>query len=63
MEQAQTTKRHHNSRFITGINDLLVADRAAGFYNGTHAATAGTLNVVAKREEGVAAQANTSDFA
>ena len=40
-----------------------VADRAAGLDNGSHAGAAGTLDVVAKGEEGIGTQADTGNMA
>ena len=63
MEQPDAAERHGNAVLIAGVNDLLVADRAAGLDNGGHAGAAGTLDVVAEGEEGVGAQADTGDVA
>ena len=46
MEQPDAAERHGNAVLIAGVNDLLVADRAAGLDNGGHAGAAGTLDVV-----------------
>ena len=63
MEQPDAAERHGNAVLIAGVNDLLVADRAAGLDNGGHAGAAGTLDVVAKGEEGIRAQADTGNVA
>ena len=63
VEQAQAAKRHHNPVFVAGVDDLLVADGAAGFDNGGYAAAAGAFNVVAEGEESVAAQAYAGHLA
>ena len=56
MEQADAAERHGDTVLVAGINDLAVADGAARLHNGGHAAAARALNVVAKGEEGIAAQ-------
>ena len=63
MEQPDAAERHGNAVLIAGVNDLLVADRAAGLDNGGHAGAAGTLDVVAKGEEGIGTQADTGNMA
>ena len=63
MEQPDAAERHGNAVLIAGVNNLLVADRAAGLDNGGHAGTAGTLDVVAKGEEGIGTQADTGNVA
>ncbi len=63
MEQPDAAERHGDAVLIAGVNDLLVADRAAGLDNGGHAGAAGTLDVVAKGEEGIGAQADTGNMA
>ena len=63
VEQAQTAKGHGNAIFVAGVNDLLVADGTAGLDDGSHAAAAGALDVVAEREECVAAQTNAGHLA
>ena len=63
MEQPDAAERHGNAVLIAGVNDLLVADRAAGLDNGGHTGAAGTLDVVAKGEEGIRAQADTGNMA
>ena len=57
MEQPDAAERHRNAVLVAGVDDLLVPDGAAGLHNGRHAAAAGTLDVVAEGEEGIAAQA------
>ena len=63
MEQPDAAERHGNAVLIAGVNDLLVADRAAGLDNGSHAGAAGTLDVVAEGEESVRTKANTGHLA
>ena len=58
MEQPDAAERHGDAVLVAGVNDLLVADGAAGLDDGRHAGAAGTLDVVAKGEERVRAQAD-----
>ena len=63
MEQPQAAEGHGDAVLVTGINDLLVTDGTAGLHDGGHAGATGTLDVVAKGEEGVGAQAHAGDLA
>ena len=58
VEQANAAECHGNAVFVAGVDHLLVANGAAGLHNGSHAAAMGALDVVAKREEGIAAHAH-----
>ena len=51
MEQPQAAEGHGDAVLVAGIDDLLVADGAAGLHDGGHAGAAGTLDVVAEGEE------------
>lgn len=56
MEQAQAGHGHGDIVFIARFDDIVVADRAAGLGDVVDAAAMGPFNVVAKGEEGIAAQ-------
>ena len=56
MEQPQAAEGHGDTVLVTGVDDLLVADGAAGLDDGGHAGAAGALDVVAKGEECIGAQ-------
>lgn len=60
MEQADMGHRHGHIVFVAGGNDIIIADGAACLGDVAHAALAGTLDIVAKREEGVGAEGYTS---
>ncbi len=51
MEQTDTGKAHHHAIFITCLNNIIVADRAARLSHIFHAALVGPLNIVAKWKE------------
>ena len=51
MEQPDAAESHRDVVLVAGVDDLLVADGAAGLDDGGHAGTAGALDVVT---EGVA---------
>ena len=63
MEQPDAAEGHRDVVLVAGVDDLLVADGAAGLDDGGHAGTAGALDVVAKREERIRTQRNTGDVA
>ena len=63
MEQPQAAEGHCDAVLVAGVNDLLVADGAAGLHDGGHAGTAGTLDVVAEGEEGIRAKAHAVHLA
>ena len=63
MEQPQAAEGHGDAVLIAGVDDLLVADGAAGLHDGGHAGAAGALDVVTEGEEGVRAKANTGHLA
>ena len=63
MEQPQAAEGHCDAVLVAGVNDLLVADGAAGLHDGGHAGAAGTLDVVAEGEEGIRAKAHAGHFA
>ena len=54
MEESDTGEAHDHIVCVTGGNDVVVADGAAGLCNIFHAGFKGTFNVVAEGEEGVA---------
>ena len=60
MEQPDAAEGHRDVVLVAGVDDLLVADGAAGLDDGGHAGTAGALDVVAEGEEGIAAQRNSA---
>lgn len=62
MEQAQVGHGHGYAVFVAGFNDVVVTDGAAGLGDVVYAATMGPFNVVAKGEEGVAAQGYTVEL-
>lgn len=53
MEQADARKCHGNAILVTSGNHMVITHAAAGLRHIFHPALMGTLNVVAKREEGV----------
>ena len=55
MEQSLSGKGHGDAVFIRGLDDVVVADRAAGFRDVGDAALSRALNIVAEREERVGA--------
>ena len=63
MEQPDAAEGHRDVVLVAGVDDLLVADGAAGLDDGGHAGTAGALDVVAKREERIRTQRNAGDMA
>ena len=56
MEESDAGEAHDHIVCVTGGNDVVVADGAAGLCNIFHAGFIGTFNVVAEGEEGVAAK-------
>ena len=56
MEEPDAGEAHDHIVRVTGGNDVVVADGAAGLRNIFHAGFIGTFNVVAEGEEGVAAK-------
>ena len=56
MEESNAGEAHDHIVCVTGGNDVVVADGAAGLCNIFHAGFIGTFNVVAEGEEGVAAK-------
>ena len=56
MEQPHMRKAHDHIIQITGCNDVIIPDRPAGLGLVLHAAAVRTLDIVAEREERVAAQ-------
>src|SRR5699024_12509143 len=63
MEQPQPAEGQGNAVLVAGVDDLLVPDGAAGLDDGGHAAAAGALDGVPKREEGVRPQAHARAMA
>ena len=63
MEQAQAGHGHGDIVFIARFDDIVVADGAAGLGDVVDAAAMGPFNVVAKGEEGIAAQATPWSWA
>ena len=53
MEQTHTREGHGNAVFVAGLDDIVVANAAAGLCNVFHATLVGTLDVVAEGEEGI----------
>ena len=56
MEQPESRHGHGNVVFIAGLDDIIITDRTAGLGNIIHTAAVRPLNVIAKGEEGIAAQ-------
>ena len=56
VEQAHPGKRHHHAIFIARLNHIVITDRAAGLRNIGNAAAMRTFNIIAKREERIAAK-------
>ena len=63
MEQPQAAEGHGDAVLVAGVDDLLVADGAAGLHDGGHAGAAGALDVVTEGEESVRTKANTGHLA
>ncbi len=63
MEQPDAAECHCDAVLIAGVDDLLVADGAAGLDDGSNAGAAGPLDVVAEGEECVRTQAHAGDVA
>ena len=63
MEQPDAAEGHRDVVFIAGVDDLLVADGAAGLNDGGHAGAAGPLDVVAEGEERIRAEGHAGDLA
>ena len=59
MEKAKPVKRHDHVILVAGHNDVVVANRSARLGNVLHAAFVGSLDVVAKGEEGVGTERHT----
>ena len=60
MEQSLSGKGHGDAVFIRGLDDVVVADRAAGFRDVGDAALSRALNIVAEREERVGADGHAA---
>ena len=56
MEQPETGKRHGNAVFIAGFNNIVVTDAAACLSDIFNAAALCAFDIVAEREECVAAE-------
>ena len=63
MEQPDAAEGHRDVVFIAGVDDLLVADGAAGLNDGGHAGAAGPLDVVAEGEERIRTEGHAGDLA
>ena len=63
MEQPQAAEGHGDAVLVAGVDDLLVADGAAGLHDGGHAGAAGALDVVTEGEESVRTKAHTGHLA
>ena len=63
MEQPDAAECHCDAVLVAGVDDLLVADGAAGLDDGRHAGTACALDVVAEGEERIRAEADAGDMA
>ena len=59
MEQAYTCKRHGYAILVAGVDNIVVAYAASSLCDILYAALVGTLDVVAKGEEGIRPQADT----
>ena len=59
MEQSDAGKRHHHIIFITGFDDLIVSNGAAGLCHIQNPALVRPLNVVPEREKCIASQRNS----
>ena len=55
VEQTDACKRHRDTVFVAGFNDMIVTYRAACLGDVFHAALVRALDVVAEGEEGVRA--------
>ena len=60
MEQADVRHGHRHVVFVGRLDDIVVADGAAGLGDIGHAALVGALDVVAEREEGIGAEGDAS---
>ena len=58
VEQPHSGEGHGNTILVAGLDDVVVAYAAASLCHVLYAALVGTLDVVAKGEESIAAQAN-----
>ena len=56
MEQTDTRKGHSYAILVARHDDMIVTYRTTSLSNKLHSTLMGTLNVVAKGEEGIAAQ-------
>ena len=56
VEQSHVGEGHGDVIFVAGFDDIVVADGASCLCDVLHTALVGTLNVVAKGEEGIAAE-------
>ena len=56
VEQSYASKRHSDAVLVAGHDDMIVADRATCLGYELHTTLVGTLDVVAKGEEGVGAE-------
>ena len=63
MEQPQAAEGHGDAVLVAGVDDLLVADGAAGLHDSGHAGAAGALDVVTKGEESIRTKAHTGHLA
>ena len=62
MEQADTCKAHCHMVSVTCIDDVIITDGATGLRNISHTGALCTLNIVTKREKGVACQGNAAQL-
>ena len=60
MEQADVGHRHSHVVFVTGLDDIVVADGTASLGDVGDTAFVGALDVVAEGEEGVRAKGDAS---
>ena len=63
MEQPDAAEGHRDVVLVAGVNDLLVADGAAGLDDGRHPGTACALGVVAEGDECALAEATAGQLA
>ena len=59
MEKTHAGERHGNAILVGGSDHVVIADGAAGLSDILHAALAGTLHIITKGEECIAAHSHT----
>ena len=53
VEQSHACEGHSDAVFVAGHDDMIIADRATSLGDKLHTALMGTLDIVAKGEEGI----------